>query len=95
MPADDSLEIGSLMFHEKKTIFSCAAAVKVALALCLLGNYSYFLSSADFFQKLTFSQNSHRNTIRESNCLGPDPSPELFAKVISSRHSVGNGLRVK
>ena len=30
------------------------------------------LSSADFFSKLTFSQNSFRNTIRVSNGLDPD-----------------------
>ena len=32
----------------------------------------YFLSSAVFFSKLTFSKNSFRNTIRVSNSLDPD-----------------------
>ena len=31
-----------------------------------------FLSSADFFQKLTFSKNYFRNTIRVPNSLDPD-----------------------
>ena len=31
-----------------------------------------FLSSADFFSKLTFSKNSFRSTIKVSNILGPD-----------------------
>ena len=31
-----------------------------------------FVSSADFFSKLTFSKNSFRNTIRINNFLDPD-----------------------
>ena len=40
------------------------------------------LSYADFFQKLTISKNSLRNTIRVSNGLDPD----------QDRHSVGPDL---
>ena len=36
------------------------------------GNYSYFLSSADFFQNYFFSKNSFGNIIRLSNSLDPD-----------------------
>ena len=48
-----------------------------------------FLSSADFFSKLTFWKNSFRNTIRMSNNLdpdqarrfvGPDLGPNCFQK---------------
>ena len=42
------------------------------VALCILGNFSCFLSSADFFQNHFFSKNSFRNTIRVSNSLDPD-----------------------
>ena len=35
-------------------------------------NFPAFLSSADFFQKSTFSKNSVRNTIGVSNNLDPD-----------------------
>ena len=42
------------------------------LTLCLLGNFSCFLSSADSFSKLTFSKNYFRNIIRVSNSLDPD-----------------------
>ena len=40
------------------------------------------LSSADFFSKLIFSENSFANTIRVSNILDPD----------QSRHFVGPNL---
>ena len=44
-----------------------------SLTLCKLGDFAcFFLSSAAFFSKLTFSQNSFRNTIRVSNGLDPD-----------------------
>ena len=33
--------------------------------------FSHFLSSADFFSKLTFSKNYFRNTIRKSNSMDP------------------------
>ena len=48
-----------------------------------------FLSSADFFSKLVFSNNSFMNTISVSNGLDPDIGPisKLFAKVISRRLS--------
>ena len=42
------------------------------LTLCLLGIFSHFLSSADFFQKFFFLKNSFRNTIKVSNSLDPD-----------------------
>ena len=43
------------------------------VTLCILGNFScFFLSSADFFSKLTFSKNSFRNTFRVSYSLDPD-----------------------
>ena len=48
-----------------KDLFLC-------LTLCMLGNFSFFLWSADFFLSkfIAFSKNSFRNTIRVSNCLG-------------------------
>ena len=43
-----------------------------------------FASAAVVFTKSTFSKNSFRNIIRESNNLDPaDLGPKLFAKVIS------------
>ena len=42
------------------------------LTLCLLGNFSRFLLSTDFFSKLAFSKNSFRNTIKVSHSLDPD-----------------------
>ena len=42
----------------------------------------HLLPSADFFQSLTFSKNSFRNTIRVSNSLDPD----------QDRHSVSPDL---
>ena len=54
----------------------------------MLGNFSYFLSSADFFFKLIFLKNSFRNAVRMSNNLDPDQARQfgskLFAKVISN-----------
>ena len=46
-----------------------------------------FLAPADFyFSKLTFSNNSLRNTIRVSNSLvGPDLGPNCLQKVICER----------
>ena len=52
------------------------------LTICLLGNFSCFLSSADFFQNQLFFKNSFRNTIRVSNSLDPD----------QARHFVGPDL---
>ena len=47
----------------------------VLLNQCILGNFSCFLLSADFFSsKLTFGKNSFRNTIRMSNSFDPDPA---------------------
>ena len=40
--------------------------------LCMLGNFSCVLSSADFFSKLMFSKFSFRKTTRVSNGLNPD-----------------------
>ena len=46
---------------------------KLTITLCMLSNFSGFLlSSAGFFQKLTFSKNSFRNTIRVANGFDPD-----------------------
>ena len=43
------------------------------LTLCMLGNFSFFLSSAVvFFSKLTFSKNAFKNNTRVSNGLNPD-----------------------
>ena len=47
-----------------------------------MGNFQAFLSSADFFSKSTFSENSFRNTIRVSNSLDPG----------QARHFVGPDL---
>ena len=61
----------------------------------MLGNFSCFLLSSDFFPKLMFLENSFKNTTRGSNSLdpdqvrhfvGPDLGSRLFAKVKSSRH---------
>ena len=50
------------------------------------------LSSADFFQKLTFSKKSFRNTIKVSNSLdpdqdrhfvGPDMGPNCLQRVLA------------
>ena len=42
------------------------------VTLCMQGIFSNFLSSADFFSKLTLSKNYFGNTIRVSNSLDPD-----------------------
>ena len=55
---------------------------KEKLNLCMLGNFSCFLSSADFFSKSTFSKIFFRITIRVSNSLDPD----------QARHIVGPDL---
>ena len=63
--------------------------IVVHLALCLLGNFSFFLSSAVFFSKSTFGKNSFRNTIRVSISSNPDQTQsgsKLFAKVFTRRH---------
>ena len=49
----------------------------------MLGNFSCFCSHLLTFSKLTFSQNSFRNTIRVSNSLDSE----------QDRHSVGPDLR--
>ena len=41
---------------------------------CILGNFHAFLSSADYFLKLTFCKYSLRNTNRMSNSFDPDQS---------------------
>ena len=57
--------------------------LKVILTLCILGTLEKKkLPYADFFSKLSFSKNSFRNIIRESNKLDPD----------QTRHSVGPDL---
>ena len=40
--------------------------------IALWENFHAFLSSAEFFSKLTFSKYSFRNTIKVSNSLDPD-----------------------
>ena len=45
----------------------------------MLGN---FLLSADVFSKLTFSNNSFRNTIRVSNSLNPDQARLLSGLIL-------------
>ena len=50
--------------------------------LCMLGNFAYFLLSADFFfffSKLISSKNSFVKYIRVSNSL--DPDPDLWVKI--------------
>ena len=42
------------------------------LTLCMLGNFSWFFCHLLTFSKITFSKNSFRNTIRESNSFDPD-----------------------
>ena len=56
-----------------------------------------FLSSADFFSKLTFSKNSFRNNIRGSNKLDPDQdrhpvSPDLGPECLQ-KSSADNARR--
>ena len=46
--------------------------LQICLTLCTLDNFACFLSSVDFFFKLTFSKISFKNTIRVSNSLDPD-----------------------
>ena len=55
---------------------------KILLTLCLLGNLSYFLSSANFFKINFFRKNSFRITIRVANSLDSD----------QARHFVGPDL---
>ena len=68
--------------------------IKNYLTLCLLSNFSWFLWSADFLPKSTFSKynifSGIPNTIRVSNSLDPDQARhfslawsgfKLFAKV--------------
>ena len=55
--------------------------VYVRLASCLLGNFAYFLSSADFF-KINFAKNSFRNTIRVADSLDPGLSGLVGAKTV-------------
>ena len=55
--------------------------------LCMLGNFSCFLSSDDFFSKLTFSKNSFRNTLRTAQsvtCLATDACLTADPEVASS-----------
>ena len=54
------------MFHMKYLV------IFGLLTLCILGNFSCFLLSADFFFKINFFQANFRNTITVSNCLDPD-----------------------
>ena len=59
----------------KKTTHHVLSENVTIVTLCLLGNFAYFfcrLSSADFFFKIIFFENSFRNTIRMSKSLDPD-----------------------
>ena len=44
----------------------------LSLTLCMLGNLSCILLSADFLQNYFFRKNSFRNAISVSNSLHPD-----------------------
>ena len=48
----------------------------------MMGNFSCFLLSADFFFKIIFFENSFRNNMRVSNSFDPD----------QARHFVGPDL---
>ena len=52
----------------------------------MLGNFACFLLSDDFFSKLTFSNNSFRNTITVSNSLIPDQA--FVGPVFKSYHQI-------
>ena len=54
------------------TLLACDEDKDETLTFCPLGNFSCFLSSADFFKINYFQKNSFRNTIRVSNILDPD-----------------------
>ena len=63
--------------------------------ICMMGNFSIYLSSANFFQNKLSPKILSRNTIRVSNSLDPDwarhydgrrSGSKLFAKNISRRH---------
>ena len=43
------------------------------------------LSSADFFSKLFFSENSFRNNISVSNCFGPDQDQHFVGPCLGSK----------
>ena len=54
------------------------------LTLCPLEIFPlFFLSSADFFSRSTFSNNSFRNTIRVSNSLNPGQARQNFGPNLS------------
>ena len=57
------IKIGQHIYHTMN---------KSLLELCLLGNFSCFFLSSDFFSKSTYSKNSFRNTIRLSNLFTPN-----------------------
>ena len=66
-----------------------------ALTHCMLGNFTRFLSHADFFQTQLFSKKYFRHTIIVSNgldpgqaqrCVGPGLSPNYLSKVISRQN---------
>ena len=68
--------------------------LKYGLTLCLLSNVGWFLASADFFLKTTFSKNSFRNTISVKQLgfrsglafCGARSVSKLFANAISRKH---------
>ena len=67
------------------TVYLFIHLEEVLLTLCMLGNFSWYIVSADFFPKSTFLKISFRNTIRVSNNLDPD----------QARHFVGPDLDPK
>ena len=54
------------------------------LTLCMLGKYSCFLVSADFFQNHLFRKNPFSNTVRVSNSLDPDQARQFVRPVLGS-----------
>ena len=49
---------------------------------CILGNFTCFLLSADFFSNLTFSEKSFRNTISVSNSLDLDQAFNMEVQAV-------------
>ena len=73
-----------MLRHKSRSFF--LGRTRLLLTLCLLGKfYAFFLSSADFFSKSTFSKNSFKNTIRVSTSLDPDPEQDPASCPVQSR----------
>ena len=83
------LKRGHILFF-KKSMHTVPLLGRLVKFIRLLGNFAYFLSSADFF-KMNFSKkNSFRNTIRVLNSLdshqarrnvGPDLGPNCLQRL--------------